>query len=835
MWTVARLCTGKVSMKAWIPFFLTPLVLLAPGQQPPHDSKIVVTPARVENHITPTMYGSCIEDVNHEIYGGLYAQRIFGESFEEPPSAPIEGWRAFGGIWQLTNGALQVEPDAGAKMVRQEPQVGDGTVSCEVRFDAQGGDNAGLILRVSDPHTGPDPWNGYEISLSPRNQALVLGRHRHNWEPIRTAPTPITTGRWYRLKVEMAGTRLRIFVDDASTPLLEYDDKEHPLTTGQVGIRTWNSRASFRNVTITTGGKTITETFGTENRAQQTVSGMWDPIVTGSAKQRFTWDSSSAYNSSHSQQIIHLGGAGTVGIANRSLNRWGIALKQGLAMEGSLYLKNLSGSEAVVVALQSADGSRTYAQQRLTPASSEWSRRGFTLTPSATDPNARFALWLEKQSSVAVDQVYLSETAKDRFGPKQGALFGGLPIRADIAGALKSQGLTFLRYGGTMVNAPAYRWKQMIGDRDKRPQYRGHWYPYSTNGFGIEEFLQFCETAQIEPAFAINIDETPEDAADLVEYLNGPITSTWGAKREANGHPDPYNVRYIQIGNEEGLDGNPDWYRGYLERFKILYTAMRARDPQVKFVIAAWWNPDQPLCKQIAQELSDKAALWDVHVGGDGLRDGEDVDRTMTQMQQLFREWIPNSPMKACVFEENGNRHDLQRALGHARILNVTQRHGDFVLIDCPANCLQPLGQNDNGWNQGQVFFTPDKAWGMPPYYAQQMAAQNHLPLRVASEITSPNNDLDVTATKSEDGKTLVLKIVNSGATAHATDIDLKDFAPAVAPAEVWTLAGELTAVNTPDAPERVRSVRSQYPVSGSTFSYTFGPHSYTILRLQAR
>ena len=140
------------------------------------DSRIVVDSAKIENRITPWMYGSCIEDVNHEIYGGLYAQRVFGESFEEPPITPIDGWQAFGGSWRLEGGALRVEPDAGAKLVRREPKFDDGTATVDVRFEDAGADNAGLILRVADPRTGPDSWIGYEVSLSPRNRALVLGR-----------------------------------------------------------------------------------------------------------------------------------------------------------------------------------------------------------------------------------------------------------------------------------------------------------------------------------------------------------------------------------------------------------------------------------------------------------------------------------------------------------------------------------------------------------------------------------------------------------------------------------------------------------------------------------
>jgi len=129
---------------------------------PPISAQFGPTTVRVDaskviNRVSPWMYGSCIEDVNHEIYGGLYAQRIFGESFEEPPTgAPIAGWTAFGGEWSVSDGSLRVPPSAGAKMVRQGVEIGDGSVECEVRLaDAQGG-NAGLILRVGDPRLGAE-------------------------------------------------------------------------------------------------------------------------------------------------------------------------------------------------------------------------------------------------------------------------------------------------------------------------------------------------------------------------------------------------------------------------------------------------------------------------------------------------------------------------------------------------------------------------------------------------------------------------------------------------------------------------------------------------------
>jgi alpha-L-arabinofuranosidase len=152
--------------------------------------------------------------------------------------------------------------------------------------------------------------------------------------------------------------------------------------------------------------------------------------------------------------------------------------------------------------------------------------------------------------------------------------------------------------------------------------------------------------------------------------------------------------------------------------------------------------------------------------------------------------------------------------------------------MDCPANCLQPLGQNDNGWNQGQLFVTPDRVWGMPPYYAQQMAARNYQPLRVASEVTGRAQTLDVTATKREDGTVLVLKVVNVTAAAQTARLRIDGFGASAPRGEAWTLTGELSDVNTPEHPEAVRWVRRRIDAVASSRGYTFPARSYTILRL---
>ena len=804
--------------------WVVPLVLSAAVAAEPEPASIRVDAGRVVNRVSPLMYGSCIEDVNHEIYGGLYAQMIFGESFEEEPRVVVPGWSRYGGHWSLRDGMCSVAADEGGKLVWDETALTDGVVECDVRLADDKGDSAGLIVRVQDPRNGADAFLGYEITVGARTRFVRFGRHRNDWRHVKDVPAAIEPGRWHHLRVELTGARARVFLDGGKEPLLTYTDTEAPILGGKVGLRTWQADASFRNLSVeSVGGRHVAKLVSIDDEGAG-VSGMWDPIRTGNAAARFSLDERQPHSTqSRSRKIEILPHCeGTAGVANRGLNRWGLAFHPGRAYAGRLYLRQASYAGRVTVALQSADGRHTYASQSLGPVGKNWGRHDFSLRADADDADARFALWIDGPGAVWVDQVYLSGTGEE--------LFHGLPFRGDVSRALVDEGLTLLRYGGSMVNAPEYRWKNMIGDPDRRPQYRGTWYLHSTNGFGIEEFVRFCREAGFEPVVAINIEETPQDAADLVEYLNGPATSKWGRQRAKNGHEKPYGVRYIEIGNEETTDLH------YLERFKVLHDSMHARDPSVELIIGAWWQSNNPVSRQIVRELDGKAALWDVHVGGDDLREGSNVDAAVRLYgQQLVREWAAGTRLKACILEENGGQHNLRRALGHARILNATQRHGDFVLMDCPANCLQPWKQNDNDWDQGQLFLTSDRVWGMPPYYAQRMAAANHLPCRVASDVRVPAT----TSTSPPRG----VRTVRHSSSRSSTSVPgptAVQFASITSGR--WTAAamcgrcgGKLQEINTPQEPERVRPERSVVDGTAERFDHEFPAYSYTIVRLKRK
>jgi hypothetical protein len=750
------------------------------------------------------MFGGCIEDVNHEIYGGLYDQRIFGESFEEPPAGgQPRGWRMYGGEWTPDGRGVHVRPDAGPKLVCETPVAPDGTVQAQIELSDELGDNAGLLIRIRNAGVGADSFDGYEIAFSAKNRSLLLGKHRHDYHLLDSVSLSSLAAGWHTLRVAANGPRIRVYLDGDTQPRIDYTDNENPLLQGQIALRAWNADATFRDVRL--NGRLVPLGFAGDG-----VSRWWKPVTTGDARSRFAQEGD-AFNGSLCQRIVDLGGSGHVGVANEGLNGWGIAVRKGHAMMGRIYLHgNVSDA---TVALQSADGRQTYAVQKV-EVGRTWGRVDFKLTPKATDPSARFAVWIDRPGSLWADQATLFDAPEERFA--------GLPVRRDIAEQMTQNGIRFLRYGGTMVNAIDYRWKNMIGDRDRRAPYAGHWYPCSSNGFGIFDFLNFCDKAKIGSAFAISAEESPEDAADLADYLAAPVGTKWGNRRAADGHPRPYHPDYIEIGNEEGIARLDEAaLRLYAKQFLSIARAIHQRNRDLKLVCAAWWNPELPATQDFFHAIDGEAAAWDLHIGGDDPHSGDDAGREIAQANALFHRWNPRTNVKVVVFEENGGRHDVQRGLGHASNLIATNDLGDFVRADCAANMLQPLQQNDNGWDQGEIFFTPDHAWAMPPALVHRLISHPECPLIVPVSVGEPLRGL---ACMSNDRRTIFLTVLNTG----DQPIDATLSVPGFAGAEGWSVSGPLDAVNGASGLPTVRI--QKLPVSDRSISLP--SHSVVSVRL---
>lgn len=739
---------------------------------------IKIDPSVELGSISRSMYGSCIEDVNHEIYGGLYAQCIYGESFEEPvPGSKPAGWQVYGGNWVPDGAGVHVSSGPGFKLMLDEAIVGDQEIEADVAIANDFGFNAGFLVKSSSLGVGADEFDGYEISISPKDARVIIGKHRHDFHQLAEAPAKLTYGRWHHLRVKVTGNLIEVFIDRANQPQLVFEDKDQPLIGGQVGLRTWHSDCSFRKVKV--NGKPVSFDWsgvGTSPR--------WDFVKTPGGKGVLS-TIKDAYHGSYAQRITNQVRGELTGVANRGLNKWGISCLKNETMDGLIAVR---GQDIpVTIAIQSADGSRTYSKTTIEGVAPTWKSFQFKLTPNTTDPNCRLAIWIDQRGEVDIDQVQL-------YQPKSN-LYDGLPVRADIVAKMNEAGISYLRYGGTMVNSHNYRWKDMIGKRELRPPHVGHWNSSSTNGFGIFEFLNLCEKMGIGSSFAINAEESPQDAADLADYLTAPVTNPWGKKRADDGHPEPYEVDYLQIGNEECIASKtPAAFNHYCDRFELLTKAIKTRNPKLKIVCAAWWVDDSPEMEKVFRRIDGLASAWDIHVGGDDPNSGSEVDKLMTGIKEKFSRWNPKSDLKVVVFEENGGTHNHRRALGHATNVNAVRRHGDFVLVDCAANCLQPLQQNDNGWDQGQVFFNSSTAWLMPPATANAMLSSTHQPTQIKSEVEGV---LDVLATKSKDGRSVVVTAVNKSDQPVPTTVQFATTTPTKGEAKM--MSGRLSDANSSD------------------------------------
>ena len=800
------------------------------------EAVIQVRADRTIAKISPFTIGACIEDVNHEIYGGLYSQMVFGESFQEPPiTESPPGFSAFGGAWRVQNGEVVASSGDGPKLIHQNTKLSDGEAFVEILFPDKKSGNAGLILRVDRPAVGADHFTGYEIALYPDTGTLLLGRHRQNWEPITTVPCPVPINEWITLQVQLKGRSITVTVNGQVR--LQHEDNQHPLVEGQIGLRTWQREASFRNLRVTSGDRIEKIPFKDSPPVIDAVSGMWRAVRRGNCQGEIALEKT-GFVGLQSQRITLKSGDGQIGVENRGLNRWGMNFVAGKPYEAIVWAK-AERSAKIAMTFEGRSERRILAEAQTTVTEGDWQRLELTLTPTEADSRGNLVVSLKQPGSIVLGYVSVQPGAWGRFK--------GLPVRRDVSEVLIAQGLTALRYGGSMVNCPEYRWKQMIGPRERRQPYKGTWYPYSTNGWGIIDFISFCEAAGFLSIPDLSIDETPEDMADFVEYINGPADSEWGRRRVADGHPAPFGLKYIQLGNEEAVN------EVYWQKFKPLVEAIWSRDPNIipivgdfaygKPITDPYDFPGAPSIKSLAahKQILDfahqhgKPVWFDVHIWNDGLRDADPQIEVLGGLIDWLGKLSPGADFRVCVFEENSNNHLWRRGLAHARTVNRLQRFGEKVPIVCAANCLQPDGQNDNGWDQGLVFLSPSHVWPQSAAHVTRMMSKNNLSRCVAADSESPNDALDVTARVSDDGRVLVLQVVNSENRPVSTRLNITGYDLSGRVVKISQISGDLGEHNQETDPDRiVPADRVWYPefdAAGTT--YVFPPQSFSILRFE--
>ena len=816
---------------AWLMAIGLSTCLSANGQ----DVRLSIDANRISHRVSPYLAGACLEDVNHEVYGGIYSQMIFGESFQEPAHSPPHGFRILGGKWSVHNDELSAAGVPGDKIVSEVPAFTNGEIGVDVWIPDRQLTNAGLIVRVGKAAIGMDNFDAYEVSLNAASQTVLLGRHRHNWEPLRTTPCHIPTGEWVSLSVKLNDRILEISINGKS--VLRFEDDDKALLSGTVGLRQFQREARYRKLWVKIGDETRAIPFTSDANSPPDVSGMWRAVQSGSARGTYALERDRPFVGRQSQRMTHVDGQGGIGVENQGLNRWGLHFQQGQSYEGVLFARTETPLD-LTVSIQTRDGSKTLAETTLAVKPGDWQELRFQLNPKSTVERGRFVVALQKPGSVELGYAFLQPGPQGRFQ--------NLPVRRDVAEALIAQGIRVLRYGGSMINHAEYRWKKMIGPRELRPPHDGTWYPFSTNGWGIVDFLDLCEAAKFLGIPAFNMDESPADMADFVEYVNGAVTSPWGRRRAEGGHPEPYHLRFIQLGNEERVD------EAYFQKFAKLADAIWSRDPEMTIVVGDFLygevirDPFQfqgsasrittlAAHQKILQlaKLRGREVWFDVHVGTDGPRPDSTLEGTLSFLNALEK-IADGARFKVAVFELNSGNHSQRRALANALAIQAFARDGRIPVV-AAANCLQPDGQNDNDWNQGLLFLNPSQVWLQPPGYVTQMLASHYQPNLIHCTTSDETRRLDALATISDDRKTVVLQVVNPTDQFVPAIVELTGFTPARPVAQGLELSGPLSATNTASQPLAITPQHREWKHSfdSAASRYTFPPNSITLLKLE--
>jgi alpha-L-arabinofuranosidase len=397
----------------------------------------------------------------------------------------------------------------------------------------------------------------------------------------------------------------------------------------------------------------------------------------------------------------------------------GMAFRQGEALRFSLYQR---GESALEVRLE-GKGDKVLARVPLPAPGGAWAKVEVTLEPSATDLSGRLVLAGRGPGKVWIDQLSLMPILT----------WKGHGLRQDLAEKIAALKPAFIRFpGGCFVegldlpNVP--RWKDTIGDPAGRRGVLNRWGYQLSGGFGVHEFLQWCEDLGAEPVYVVNcgmghgyvvpmdrMKEWVKDAVDLVEYARGSVDSHWGAVRAAAGHPAPFKLNYIEIGNE---NGGPE----YAERYALFHDALRGKYPDLHLV-ANFWEGEIPKTRRV--EIQDEHYYLDT-AGFLGMADHyRRVDRKSPLV--YVGEYAVNNGAGA------GN---LSAALGEAAFLTGLEANGDHVVMASYAPLLAHTAWK--AWNPNAIVFDQGRSYGTPSYYLQTMFAPNRGDVVCPSELDQP-------------------------------------------------------------------------------------------------
>ena len=532
------------------------------------------------------------------------------------------------------------------------------------------------------------------------------------------------------------------------------------------------------------------------------------------------------------------------GITNEGY--WGIPVKPSTRYRASFYAKASPGfTGPVAVSIQSDDGGTTYASKSVTGLTSAWKQYELTLQTDKVTPTAkaRYVLTIDRPGTVWFSLVSLfPPTFKDQTNG----------FRPDIMQMMVDMKPKFLRFpGGNYLEgdqiADRFEWKKTIGPLSDRPGHMAPWGYRSSDGLGLYEFLLWCEDMNAEPLLAVyagyslkgvhvnpgpDLEPYVQDALDEIEYVTGAATSKWGSMRAKAGHPAPFKLTYVEVGNEDWFDKSGS----YDQRFAQFNPAIKARYPQLKVISTVGFEqPENLRVHSVKPDVLDEHYYRTVDVFLKMARGQyEKYDRRGPEI--FVGEWAAyETPFEPWNARSRGEppTPNMRAAIGDAAFMTQMEKNSDIVLMNCYAPMFVNVNPGARQWRPNLIGYDGLRVYGSPSYYAIKMFSTN-----LGDEIlktTSTDTEVLTSVTRDSKSGTIYAKLVNASEADAPVQITITGTGSLGSTATALTLSADPQATNAIDTPARVVPVTSTVSGVKSGFTYTVPKHGIVVLTMRTR
>jgi len=543
---------------------------------------------------------------------------------------------------------------------------------------------------------------------------------------------------------------------------------------------------------------------------------------------------------------------GAFGLANEGFR--GMGIKKGETYSFSVMARQHAGSK-VKLNVELMDGKdAAIGSATLTPDASNWKKYNVKFIATETVDKAHLVVWAKNEGAIDLDMISLfpQHTWKNRPGG----------LRADLVQKLADLKPGFLRFpGGCIVEGrdltTRYQWKKTIGDVDKRENIINRWNTeikgrqahdyYQTFGLGFMEYFMTAEDIGAEPLPILNcgmacqfntsqlvpIDQLGpyiQDALDLIEFANGSVKTKWGKLRADLGHPAPFHLKLMGVGNEQ-------WGEQYVERWKIFVKAIKDKYPYMQLVTSVGPDPDGPkfnLLNPTFRELH--ADILDEHYYRSPKWFLDNVKRYDSYDRKGPKIFAGEYAAQSVAVVSPDNKNDWQCAMSEAAFMTGLERNADVVKMASYA----PLFAHVDAWQwtPNLIWFDNLRSYGTPNYYVQQLYSLNKgtdvVPVTLNNETVTGQDGCFATAVLDKKTNDVIIKIINTDAKEQNANFVINGIKGLAATAKITNLqSSDLHAENSLNDPKSISPKVSQAVLKGNVVKLQLAPYSFNVIRVK--